>query len=46
MISEITPNYSAVENRKAFKRRRKFKNMELVGAVRIVLTAYIVTRRR
>jgi len=46
MNSEITPNFSAVENRKTFQRRRKFKNMELVCAVRIVLTAYIVKWRR
>jgi len=43
MNNEITPNYSAVENRKTPQRRRKFKNMEVVSAVRIATTAYIVT---
>ena len=43
MNNEITPNYSAVENRKTPQRRRKFKNTEVVFAIRIVLTAYIVT---
>jgi hypothetical protein len=40
MNNEITPNYSAVENRKTLQRRRKFKNM-VVCAVRIVLTAIL-----
>ena len=43
MNSEITVNYSAVENRKTFQRRRKVKIMEFVFAVRIVLSANIVT---
>jgi hypothetical protein len=41
----MTPKYFAVKNSKTLQRRRMLKNMELVCAVRRVLTACIVTRR-